>query len=90
MAQRKSIHAPGTSEMPSRPAAVISTLTAVTLPTPKRVMSRLEARLDTTVPAETTIEMYPASDSGAPSSACMTGHALPSTESGSPRLMNAM
>ena len=50
---------------------------------------RSESNAETMVPAEMTIEMPPAHDSGAPRSWLMDGHAAPSIASGNPKLMNA-
>ena len=66
----------------------VRTLTAVIFPVPKRVFRRSLFKLDTIVPAAIIIEMMPAEETEVPSSGYMTGHAEPSRESGSPRLMN--
>ena len=68
----------------------MAVLTAVTRPVPKRRTIRADMRLDTMVPAEQTIDTAPAMGSAAPSSTRMVGHAAPSSESGSPREINAI
>ena len=77
------------TENPNSATAVVRTLTAVIFPVPKRVFRRSLFKLDTIVPAAIIIEMMPAEETEVPSSGYMTGHAEPSRESGSPRLMNA-
>ena len=77
------------SEKPSSASAVRSTLSAVTSPAPSLRVSRSLCRLDTTVPRAMMVEMTPAQETGTPNPACMLGHADPSSESGSPKLMNA-
>ena len=74
-------------DTPSSASAVVSTEKAVSLPVPKRRMSRALFRLETIVPQETIICTSPAPHTGAWMSPIIDGHALPSTESGSPRLM---
>ena len=76
-------------EKPSSATAVVATLSAVTRPVPRRVLSRSLARLDTMVPAEMIIDTPPAHDTPAPSWGYILGHAAPSSASGRPRLMNA-
>lgn len=46
-------------EKPNSATAVVATLSAVTRPVPRRVLSRSLARLDTMVPAEITIDTPP-------------------------------
>ena len=60
---------------------------AVTAPVPKRLVRRSLRRLEVIVPALITVDTIPANDSGTPSSGCIVGHAAPSSESGSPRLI---
>ena len=77
------------TENPSSAAAVMATLTAVTLPAPKRWVRRSEARLETMVPLAIRTVRKPANETGTPRSWCITGHPEPTSESGSPRLMKA-
>ena len=65
------------------------TLIAVTFPVPSAFVSRSLCRLETIVPAEIIIDMIPAYETGTPNSWYMVGHAEPSRESGSPRLIKA-
>ena len=76
-------------EKPNSATAVVATLSAVTRPVPRRVLSRSLARLDTMVPAEIIIDTPPAQATPAPSCGYMLGHAAPSSASGRPRLMKA-
>jgi len=86
MARRKSQAACPARLKPNRAAAVISTLTIVTLAVPKRETTLLLARL---VPALTAMDRYPTRLTGACRSNLITGQALPMMESGSPRLIKA-
>ncbi len=52
--------------------------------------SILDINDDAIVEAEIIIDIMPCSDSSAPNSTLITGHAEPSKESGSPRLINAI
>ena len=76
-------------EKPNSATAVVATLSAVTRPVPRRVLSRSLARLDTMVPTEMIMDTPPAQDTPAPSCGYMLGHAAPSSASGRPRLMKA-
>lgn len=67
----------------------MATLTSVTHPVPNRANRRALSKLETTVPQDTIMEIMPAKDMGASNSFCMEGHAEPSRESGSPRLIKA-
>jgi hypothetical protein len=67
----------------------MATLTAVTVPVENLARILLDKKLDMIVPIHIVIERYPATATGASNPARMTGQALPSSESGSPRLMNA-
>ena len=67
-----------------------NTLPTVTIRVPSLCVSRSDSRLDTIVPPEMTIDTMPMNDTGTLSSACMTGQPEPSSESGRPRLMNAI
>lgn len=89
MANRHSISIFRETENPKSAAAVRSTLTDVTNPAPSFFVILSERRLDTIVPPEIIIVIIPAYDTGSESSARITGHADPRSESGSPRLMNA-
>ena len=53
-------------EKPHNATAVVSTLTAVTMPVPNRFVSRSLCKLDTMVPAEIIIKIIPAYDTGTP------------------------
>ena len=77
-------------ENPKRAAAVMSTLNAVTLPVPKRLVSLSLWRLEKIVPSDMIMEMPPAYETGTESSPYIVGQAAPSSESGRPRLMKAM
>ena len=76
-------------EKPKSATAVSATLPAVTLPVPRRLLSRSLARLETMVPAEMIMDTAPAQDRPAPRGWYMLGQAAPSSASGRPRLMNA-
>lgn len=89
MARRKSQAACPARLKPNRAAAVISTLTIVTLAVPKPETTLLLARLEITVPALTAMDRYPTRLTGACRSNLITGQALPMMESGSPRLIKA-
>ncbi|MNV82600.1 hypothetical protein D3C71_1763450 [compost metagenome] len=89
MAHKISQISEGERAKPVNAPAVITQLTRVTFPVPKRRSTDPLIRLDTIVPAATIINNRPAVSSGAPKSTCMTGHAEPSKESGSPKLIKA-
>lgn len=89
MAQRQSSQNECVKEKPSRAAAVIATLMAVTLPVPRRRVSRSLCKLETTVPTAMIMERIPAYEMGTPNSGCIEGHAAPSRASGRPRLIKA-
>ena len=89
MAQTQSCQNWEQVEKPNSATAVVATLSAVTLPVPRRPLSQSLARLDTMVPAEIIMDTPPAQDTPAPSGAYMDGQAAPSSASGRPRLMNA-
>ena len=78
------------TEKPKSAIAVSAVLSAVTRPAPSLCVILSEKRLAATVPPEIIIETIPAHESGTDSSVTMVGHAAPSRESGSPRLINAM
>ena len=66
-----------------------ATLTAVTTPVPNFLVRRSESRLERMVPPEMIMVTTPAKEAGTPNCGWITGHAEPSRESGSPRLINA-
>jgi len=66
------------------------TLNAVTLPVPKREMTRTEKRLETIVPALTVIEISPTALTGIPNSGLISGQAVPRRESGRPKLIKVV
>lgn len=76
------------TENPNSATAVDSTLEAVTMPVPNRLMSFALKMLETTVPADMIMDMIPAQDTGTDMPPYMDGHADPSNESGRPRLIN--
>ena len=76
--------------MPNSAAAVMATLTAVVTPVPNRRMILLLNKLEMMVPHDMTADRNPAMETATPSSPYAAGHAVPRSESGSPRLMNAM
>lgn len=76
--------------MHNKAAAVINTLTSVTRPVPKRFIILSLKTLEITVPPAAIIEITPANESGTFNVSYMTGHAEPSRESGSPRLIKEM
>ena len=67
--------------------AVITTLTAVTLPAPNLRKSLSLKRLDMIVPAQVSMDMVPANDTGTLISLYSTGHIDPNSESGKPKLI---
>ena len=75
------------TEKPRSAAAVIRTLPKATVPVFSRRSSLPENRLEITVPQEMMAERIPAQDTGTCSCGCIAGHAAPSRESGSPRLI---
>ena len=75
------------SEKANSASAVIPVLTAVTGPAPNRFVSLSLIRLETIVPSPMVIDMMLAKLSGELNSTRITGHAEPSSESGSPRLI---
>jgi hypothetical protein len=77
-------------EKPNKAAAVIITLIAVTSPAPSLLVILSDNRLDIMVHPAISIVNIPAYDIGTPSSPYIIGHADPSKESGSPRLINEM
>jgi hypothetical protein len=89
MAQSTSCHSAVHVEKPNSATAVRATDAAVSLPVPRRRTSVSVMRLETMVPRQMTTDIAPASDTAAPRSACMAGHAAPRRPSGSPRLTNA-
>jgi hypothetical protein len=60
MAQRHKYRKDGETEKPIRAAAVIKTLTAVTIPVPKRLISLSLNTLEITVPPAIIMEINPA------------------------------
>ena len=72
-----------------RPSEVSMTEAQVTRQVPKRRMRRWDRSDEMTVPRLTTRLTRPATESGAPSSVCISGQATPRTESGRPSEMNA-
>ena len=74
-------------ENPKRAVAVRRTLIAVTGPVPSFRFILSESKLDMIVPAEIIIEIIPAIERVAEKSFDIIGHAEPSKESGSPRLI---
>lgn len=60
MAHRHSAAKEWLTEKPNRATAVVSTLSAVTLPVPSRLVSRSLCRLEITVPMEMIAERPPA------------------------------
>ena len=74
--------------MPISAVAVSRQDIAVSLPVPKRRMSRALFRLEMIVHSDVVICKNPAPHSGAFSSETIVGQALPSSESGRPRLIN--
>ena len=74
-------------ENPKRAIAVRNTLIVVTRPVPSFRFILSESRLDMIVPAEIIIEIIPAIERDAEKSFDIIGHAEPSKESGSPRLI---
>ncbi|GIP14738.1 hypothetical protein J40TS1_03800 [Paenibacillus montaniterrae] len=79
----------GAIEKPSKAPAVRRQLSSVILPVPKRWIKEPLTKLETIVPPAIIIEISPAEPIDAPISGHMTGHADPSKESGSPKLINA-
>ena len=76
-------------EKPIKAKAVIPALITVTLPAPSRRVSLSLKRLDTIVPKAIIIYIIPAYDRRTLNCGYITGHAAPSKESGSPKLINA-
>ena len=64
MAQRQSQSMLSEQEKPSRARAVISVLTAVIFPVPKRLISQEESRLEVMVPQETMMVTMLAQETG--------------------------
>lgn len=77
------------NEKPNSAATVNNTLVTVTVRVPNLCVSLSDKRLETIVPPDITMEIIPINETDTPSSVCMTGQPAPSSESGSPRLMNA-
>jgi hypothetical protein len=75
------------NENPIRAIAVMRTLTDVTRPVPKRFIILSLTILETTVPPAIIMEIYPAYGKGTYNESYIEGHAEPSNESGSPKLM---
>jgi hypothetical protein len=79
----------GANENPKRAAAVIATLAAVTVPVLNLARILLDEKLDMIVPPLIVMARYPAMATGASSPDLIAGQALPRSESGSPKLINA-
>lgn len=79
----------GAMENPSSATAVRKQLNNVILPVPRRSTILLLNRLDTMVPPAMIMDTIPAEPRDEPISGQITGHAEPSKESGSPRLIKA-
>lgn len=88
MAKRQSCQKLPLAEKPIMAPAVMATLTAVTLPEPKRRVSLSLRRLETIEPMVIIMDSSPAKDKGTDSSPYTLGQAAPRTESGRPRLIN--
>ena len=67
--------------------AVMAMLAAVTFPAPNWRRSLSLKRLDVIVPAQVSIDIVPANDTGTLISVCSTGHIDPKRESGKPKLI---
>jgi hypothetical protein len=76
-------------DIPISAIAVIHTLTAVVKPVLKRYIILLLKKLDIIVPQETVKDKIPANERGTPNMGYNVGQAVPSKESGKPRLINA-
>ena len=77
-------------EKPKSATAVSSTLTVVTTLVPSHFVSRSDISPDIIVPPEIIIDTKPIYDSGTSNAALIVGHAEPRSESGSPKLINAI
>jgi hypothetical protein len=84
------MHNEDETENPNRATAVINTLIAVTSPAPSLLVSLSDIRLDTTVPHEIIMVTIPAYERDTSNCSYIVGHAEPSKESGSPRLIKAI
>ena len=79
----------GATENPKSPNRVSAVLAVTIMPVLNFLESLSENRLETVVPTEISIVIIPADASDTPRSLCISGHAAPRSESGSPRLINA-
>ena len=70
-----------------RAMAVIKTLTAVTIPVPKRLIILSLKMLEITVPPATIMKINPAKCRGTFNELYIEGHAEPSNASGNPKLI---
>src|SRR3546814_6465605 len=77
------------SEKPNNASAGSKTREVVTAATPNLAINLALNKLETTVPPAIIMEMIPAKWMGTAKSTYIVGHAGPSNESGSPRLINA-
>ena len=66
-----------------------NTLVMVTVLVPKRLVRRSDISPEIIVPPEIIMETNPMYEIGTLKAACIVGHAEPSSESGSPRLIKA-
>ncbi len=89
MAKKSSQVNPGETAKPTSAAAVIAALAAVTLAVPNLSITRWESKLEIMVPPEIIMDTIPALPTGTANSRCIMGQDEPSSESGSPKLINA-